>query len=189
MSIDPSLAEEYDTIDQLLFHPKEILEGTSEAFERVVRLFAAEGYAIHYRIAQLLRSATPNLPTLPVMLGYAIDQADRMLHGQDAGDNRELTSDNIELDHHNGLWGYRRGNEFVIPPVYNSGFDFSEGVAAVSIGNHHHYIDPMGRVAIKCPNYTAIKSFRNGEAIIVEDGVRKRIDHSGAILGIAPNNK
>lgn len=186
MAIDPTLAEQYDTIDQLLFQPAEILAGTSEAYERVVNLFAKEGLAIYYRIALLLRSVTPNLFGLHKLIGYAVNQSTIESQEQTPNKADNLTGDDLELDNLNGLWGYRRGDKFVIPPVYNLGFDFSEGVAAVTLGDQHFYLDPAGHIALKCPNFSAIKSFRNGEAIVIEDGVRKRIDHAGNILGVEP---
>lgn len=79
----------------------------------------------------------------------------------------------------NGLWGYRTPEQTVIPPLYDSGFDFTEGLAAVRLGRAWHYIDTEGRTRIRCTGYDAVKPFRNGRAAVVRDGRRLEIDRAG----------
>ena len=172
MAIDRSLAERFDIDDTLLMHPKEILSGKCEALDEILRLFATQGDAVHYRIAQLLRSTTPKLHALRELISFTIATPD----------HNDTTSEVPTLDAHNGLWGYRRGEEFVIPPLYNCGFEFSDGVAAVCIEKCWHYIDIHGRVVLRCPNYEAIKPFHNGEAVVIENGEKKRINLKGNVL-------
>lgn len=89
-----------------------------------------------------------------------------------------------ELFVENGLWGYRTADRIVIPPLYDCGFDFSEGVAAVRLGHTWHFIDTAGRTAISCPDCEAVKPFRRGRAVIVRDGIRGEIDHAGREFAI-----
>ena len=79
----------------------------------------------------------------------------------------------------NGLWGYRTPERIVIPPLYDCGFDFTEGLAAVRVGQAWHYIDIEGRTRIRCAGYEAVKPFRNGRAEVIRDGRRLEIDRAG----------
>lgn len=89
-----------------------------------------------------------------------------------------------ELFVQNGLWGYRTADRIVIPPLYDCGFDFTEGVAAVRLGHTWHFIDTAGRTAIRCPDCQAVKPFRRGRAVIVRNGIRREIDHAGREFAI-----
>ena len=79
----------------------------------------------------------------------------------------------------NGLWGYRTPEQVVVPPLYDCGFDFTEGLAAVRLGATWHYIDGAGRTRISCPGCEAVKPFRNGRAPVVRGGRRLEIDREG----------
>lgn len=91
-----------------------------------------------------------------------------------------------ELFVENGLWGYRTRGRVAIPPLYDSGFDFTEGLAAVRLGATWHYIDPEGRPRISCAGCEAVKPFRNGRAGIVRDGRKAEIDRTGRELEPEP---
>lgn len=84
-----------------------------------------------------------------------------------------------ELFVENGLWGYRTPEQVVVPPLYDCGFDFTEGLAAVRLGATWHYIDGAGRPRISCPGCEAVKPFRNGRAPVVRGGRRLEIDREG----------
>ena len=84
-----------------------------------------------------------------------------------------------ELYVENGLWGYRTPERVVIPPLYDCGFDFTEGLAAVRLGATWHYIDGAGHTRISCPECEAVKPFRNGRARIIRAGRRLEIDRKG----------
>ena len=66
-----------------------------------------------------------------------------------------------------------------MPPLYDCGFDFTEGLAAVRLGATWHYIDGAGRPRISCPGCEAVKPFRNGRAPVVRSGRRLEIDREG----------
>ena len=60
--------------------------------------------------------------------------------------------------------------------------EFSEGLAAVFMGDRWGYIDKQGRTAL-WPKWAAADSFSEGLAAVYEDGVgHSYIDHSGRIL-------
>ncbi len=175
LSLDPSLAERYQVDEVLLLHPRDIINHKSSALDEILTLFARRGEAVAYRVARLLDSVTPRLFGLQRLLEYATSRP--------CTEEIEMPEP-PELDHHNGLWGFRRGEQFVIPPIYDRGLDFREDLAAVCIGGRWHYIDRRGVVALCCPQYEAVKSFRNGEAVVVENGVRVIINREGVVIGV-----
>lgn len=127
--------------------------------------------AAEYRLARLLLSPTLRLPDLPELL--------RRLTATD-----EPPAQTPELFVENGLWGYRSGDRPAIPPLYDEGFDFSEGLAAVRLGRTWHFIDTAGRTVLNCPRCEAVKPFRNGRAQVIRAGRRTEIDRRGRELDI-----
>ncbi len=174
LSTDPTLAERYDIEEALLFTPQEIIGGTSVAYREVLKLFASECMAVQYRIAKLLQRKIPQLPELRRVLEYATSSS---VIAADAESRARLTLENSA-----GFWGYYIDDNPVIPPIYDSGFEFSEGLAAVCIGGCMHYIDTKGTPILKCPQYEAIKPFRNGKATVIENGIRKEINRNGEVV-------
>ena len=82
-----------------------------------------------------------------------------------------------ELFVENGRWGYRTAERVVVAPLYDNGFDFTEGLAAVQLGGTWHYIDTAGRTRLSCPGCAAVKPFRGGKAQVVRNGERQEIAH------------
>lgn len=99
--------------------------------------------------------------------------------GKGGGARNDGTETFPELFVGNGLWGYRTPEQIVIPPLYDCGFDFTEGLAAVRLGGTWHYIDTEGHTRIRCPGCEAVKPFRNGRAEVIRDGRRLEIDRAG----------
>lgn len=84
-----------------------------------------------------------------------------------------------ELFVRDGAWGFRKGDQELIPPIYTAGFDFTEGLAAVRTGRRWHFIDGQGAVAIPCIDYDAVKPFTGGRAIVIRDNQRFAINRQG----------
>ena len=126
--------------------------------------FARRGDAVGYRTAQLLRSPVAKLPQAASLFAW------RLRPPRPADDPPELAVDA-------GRWGFRSGGRFVIPPVWDNGFDFSEGLAAVEIAGRWHFIDTAGRVVLNCPPCDAVKPFRNGTAELRSGLRREKIAH------------
>lgn len=169
MAADVTLVERYSIQDMILVDPQDAVAGRDVALEEIERLFAHRGDAVHYRMARLLRSQSVALPELGELLSYSIAEP--------------LENDSpLELDCKAGHWGYRTGSQWIVPPLYDEGFEFSEGVAAVRLCDVWHFIDLRGRVCFSCEGCERIKPFRNGRAIKVVAGKRIEIDHSGREL-------
>lgn len=129
---------------------------------RMPRTVRKAGDAVRYRIARLLESPLMRLPNLKPLVRYAVC-------------GPETPADRGELFVRDGLWGFKIGERELIPPIYDAGFDFTEGLAAVRTGRCWHFIDPTGAVAIDCSDCNAVKPFANGRAIVVRDGQRLAI--------------
>lgn len=66
----------------------------------------------------------------------------------------------------------------IIQPVYLSGADFSEGLAAVRVGGKYGFIDPYGKFVIPA-QYDFASSFQFGLAAVYTDGKVKLLDKTG----------
>ncbi len=167
LALDPSLYTRHAGGDGLLFSPRHI--ATNAAYREVLARFSRRGMAVHFRIAELLTAPTLRLHALPALLDRAVREAEGI---SPCGATPELFEEN-------GRWGYRTPQQTVVPPLYDCGFDFTEGLAAVQLGDVWHYIDTAGRTVVSCPGCQAVKPFRGGRAIILRDGRRMKIDRAG----------
>lgn len=158
----PALWTQYAQADGLLFTPCRIT--TDHTLNEILTLFEREGLALRYRIAGLLRSPTYRLFGLEALLTPP------------AAASTEQTPELFEAC---GRWGYRTPDQVVIAPVYDCGFEFSEGLAAVQLHRTWHFIDTAGAVLLHCPEYEAVKPFREGRATAIRQGVKIAIDRHG----------
>ena len=72
----------------------------------------------------------------------------------------------------------------MIPPVFDCGFEFSEGLAAVKLGNRYHYISTDGRAVLSPGVCDAVKPFSGGRAVVIRGGERITIDRSGGTVDL-----
>lgn len=151
LALDPALAGASPECDGLLLDARRILRPGYKIYDTVLQRFAEAGMADRYAIARLLRNPLPQLPGLCELLAYAVALPDARPDGEPP-----------ELFERDGRWGYRIGGRTCIPPIYEQGFDFSEGVAAVAAGGRWHYIDTAGHLVRNCADCTCIKPARNG---------------------------
>lgn len=184
LAVDPTLWDRYGNPDMLLYDPRKIV--ADAALQETFCLFERAGMAGPYRIAQLLQAPGLQLFGLPELLAEAARKSAENPADSDPEEvpDRKRTGGTPdpevpELFAENGRWGYRTAQRVVVPPLYDSGFDFSEGLAAVLLGRTWHFIDPEGRVRISCPGCRWVKPFRNGRAQAERDGKRFEIDRSG----------
>lgn len=204
LSVAPELWERYGDPDTLLYDPRKI--AADRALQESLSRFEELGMAVEYRIAQLLYAPRPELFGLPALLSEAVRRAGRAEKKEreaaapaaetaaqpaEAAETAaeaeaakvtaaEATEAEMpELFVEQGRWGYRTAREVVIPPLYDNGFDFTEGLAAVLLGRTWHFIDPEGNTRLSCPGCESVKPFRNGRACIVRGGIRREIDPEG----------
>ncbi len=149
ISIEPKLYLQNQECDGLLFTSRDILDGRSELYQDSLELITKRGDAIRYRIASLLTSYNYQLAQLRDYLAFAL--------------GGECDEQPVELFVDISSWGFKsQSGEVVIPPIYDSGFDFSCSVAAVRVGSYWHYINTGGEVVLNCSHCQAIKPARNG---------------------------
>lgn len=184
LRVAPELLDRYGERDGLLFDPPHIAE--DEALREVLALFERRGWAAQYRLAESLYAPTLHLPQAAMLLEAAHAEVIRNIQPKEemnhhtAPKSTEMT-EIPELFVEGGRWGYRLGTETVVPPLYDCGFDFTEGLAAVRLNTTWHYIDPTGRPVITCPDCEAVKPFHEGRAVVIRHGERLCIDRTGRI--------
>lgn len=132
LAAEPSL---FGTVDDdcLPFTSQQAVSGHCEALDRAEQLFARRCMPAEYRTAQLLRSGSYILPRLEEFLSYST-----------AGGAPLPDGIVPELDYRCGLWGYSAAGRFVIPPLFDSGFEFRDGAAEVALGGVTHRISTSG---------------------------------------------
>lgn len=162
LALEPSLAERYTEEDGLLLSPRNIARQAS--YQAVLRLFSERGEALRYRIARLLCSPTYRLFDLRRLFAYGAQTTPLAAPDQP-----------LELFEEEGLWGYRTAERVVIPPLYDCGFEPSEGILTVQVGSVWHYMDPSGRLLRSCPDCEAVKPVKAGYATLVRHGEREQI--------------
>lgn len=196
LGCDPSLRTRYGTHETLLIDPQHLPR--DPALQEILTLFEGHCLAASYRIARLLLLPTLHLPGLADLLREAARtfSAESPPHPTThaptvpnvphtpASPGTSAPADEVpELFAADGLWGYRcaRSGRTVIAPLYDCGFDFTEGVAAVQLGQTWHFIDTAGRPVLHCPGFEAVKPFRDGRALGYRAGRRCAIDRAGTV--------
>ncbi len=158
LSLDKSISKSINNSDYLLIKPSLAVEGKDTMLAHIENLFAEHGDVRHYRIAKLLHSSQPALPQLKNLM----EATTRPI---------TTTAERLSLEYCNGYWGFAEDGRYVIPPLYNLAFEFSEGLALVQIGDVWHFIDVTGKIVITCGRGRGIKPFSGGTTRIVrEDG-------------------
>ena len=173
LAADSSLGRRFDTDDNLLFDPSAIAAGRCEALTEVLSLFARRGMGAEYRVAKLLESKVPALNGLRRLMGLFCGER----WPAERADGRSLEAPQLECG--DGRWGYVSGGQFVIAPLYDSGFEFSEGLAAVRLGGCFHYIDTEGRTVLNVGECEYAKPFRGGYAVVMRNGERTYVGKDG----------
>lgn len=157
LALDYDLYRRYDRGDGVLIDPIEAADGKSEAVEEMKLLFARAGDAAHYKIIKSLHTPLPHMLDLHDALQQAVEGVP--------------DADHLELAASGGHWGYTdAAGRWVILPVYKSAFEFSEGYAAVQLGDVWQYIDRQARPKMICAEAEAIKPIRDGRARMLVDG-------------------
>lgn len=134
-SYDASFAEQITSSGKFLISPLNAILGKEEWLDRIERLFVERGDARHYRIAQLLRS--------PHLALYRL----RDYIAMEVGEVRDASR--LEVDVEEGLWGYKEGDRWIIPPLYDSAFEAENGLCRVVLNGHILWLNAKGEVVEK----------------------------------------
>ncbi len=174
---DPSLYARYGQRDGLLFDPYQM--ATDEAYREAMALFTLHGDAVWYRIAEVLANQWFRHAHLATLFAFLTTGVPAPV---------EPDEPYPELYAEYGRWGFRTEERVVIPPIYHSGFDFSEGLAPVCVGKRWHFIDRMGRVVLHAPPCDIVKPFRDGFAVVVCGKIRYKMNRAAEIFELSPQN-
>lgn len=136
LSLDPSLHAKYSNAEGILFSPREMVEGSSEAFAEVSEMFSRLGMARELRMLEACCSTSPGIDDVQ---DYFIPQpvlrdVTRQATGYCSFVRR-------------GRWGFAdpAGN-VVIAPFWDEVLDFRDGVAAGRLGSRWHVMEPGGGI-------------------------------------------
>lgn len=142
LALQPGLYAKYNTTDDLILLPEEILAESSAAFAEILGLFAQAGMACQYRMAEALASTFPE-----------VENAGRYFAQPPAAPSGPLTSF-VEK----GGWGFADGGKTpVIAPFWDEVIEFRGSRAAVRLGRWWHFIDRAGNICESGLGHDAMK--------------------------------
>lgn len=127
-AIDPTLLKEYSTTHEPPFMPREIVSGKCPAMTEIIEQFARRGDAIRYRIARMLSSQWPRLFNLKATICHS------------TAEPFAAPITDAYLEQESGLWGCRNDQGWIVPPLFDDGFDPTEGYMVASLGGYTHLI-------------------------------------------------
>lgn len=161
-AIDFSIIEHFRTTGEFPLQPRDIIAGKCELLNHIIEEFARRGDALHYRVARMLHSQWPRLFNLKPTLSFLHTN----IHDSGVA--------NATLEQEGGLWGCRNNEDWIIPPLYDSGFEPSEGYMIASLGGYTHLLslEKRGVVHSFAKGITA-KPVKDG-AIVIRDQAGQR---------------
>ena len=164
-ALDPVILKDFSTTHEPPFMPRDIISGKCSVINEMIEQFAQRGDATRYRIARMLSSQWPRLFNIRATIIYANSE------------NLVITSDDATLEQENGLWGCRNDKGWIIPPLYDSGFDPTEGYMVASLGGYTHLLSlAEKRVVYSFANGITAKPVCNNEITIRhKDGSRENL--------------
>lgn len=132
-ALDDKAAQTIQQHHETIFRPDQLIAGTDSEFNAYVETFARRGDAIRYRIASMLGSPQPRLFTLHRTLSFAIPHA------------TPPTIEGASLEQEEGLWGCRGNDGWIIPPLYDDGFEPSNGHIILYLNGYAHIFELSAR--------------------------------------------
>lgn len=166
LALWPELNGTFGDRDKFIFTSGDVFSG-SEAYDAAKRLAARSGEGALYTLLLMLAAPTPRIDGLGEILSA--------FGTGTAPNDYPFSTQGIT-----GRWGYSGSDgRNVVPPIFDTALEFSEGVAAVNIGGFNHFANPDGRCTINCSEYDAVKPFRHGMAAVRRGGLWGFIDRDG----------
>ena len=165
-AIDDATIKHFRTYHEPLLSPRDIMRGRVCELERISELFAQRGMAKEYRLAQMLRSTQPRLFNLQSIFSPTTISS--------ANSAEENTAPYLDVA--NGYWGCRDDNRWLIEPMFDNGYEPSDGVMLAELGDYYHFVSLDGKVVRTVPLGTRVKPMRSGETIAYyTNGEQERI--------------
>lgn len=167
IALQPSLADRFGTPDAFLFEPSAIMKGLDPGYKAARETAAKAGDSRLYALLSLLDGPSPILRRLKELLEFTPDA------------NTYRPQSVPEPFREEEKWGYRCGHKVQILPLFDRALEFSEELAAVSLGGFNHFIDFSGKTVINGSSYDMVKPFCNGLAAVNRNGLWGYIDREG----------
>lgn len=152
-AIDDTTITHYRRYHEPLLSPRDIMRGRASELERISELFAQRGMAREYRLAQMLRSAQPRLFNLQSIFSPTLTSS--------ANSTEDAASPYLDVA--NGYWGCCNESRWLIEPMFDNGYEPSDGVMLAELGGYYHFVSLEGKVVKNFPLGTRVKPMRNGE--------------------------
>ncbi len=173
MAIEPSVADHYRTHFEPPFSPKLLCNGHTQLLDTIIDHFARRCMAQQYHIAKMLTSTSAHLFRLQEILEFGAIRH----NGHNPLDNNSL-----QIDEHNGLWGCRTEDGWLVAPLFESAFEPSDGTMLVELGHYKHFIALDSRALATFDRQTTVKPFRNGQTTIRKANGESETLYSNKIL-------
>ncbi len=155
LTILPELYHKYKFYDGLLFSPTLIARCECCALREVKTLFLERNMTTAYRVATFLERGVLRIPPLSDMFSPKKDSC---------------VAD-LQLFMKYGFVGYATlAGDVVIPPIYDDGLSFSEGVVMVKLADKWLAITPQNDVVASFEECDRVKSLKGGVAIVLRQG-------------------
>lgn len=151
-AIDDTTITHYRRYHEPLLSPRDIMRGRASELERISELFAQRGMAREYRLAQMLRSAQPRLFNLQSIFSPTLTSS--------ANSAEDAASPYLDVA--NGYWGCRNESRWLIEPMFDNGYEPSDGVMLAELGGYYHFVSLEGKVVKNFPLGTRVKPMRDG---------------------------
>ncbi len=198
LAADPGFYAAYHKGDGLILNPEEICSGHSEAYDRILDLFAGMGEYGLYGLALKLRRPTLEIPELAETMARITATPGRGYGHEGVGglkrNNKYKSGDETAPLHSKlcelsgpprlfevgGLWGYRStdGAE-ITDAIFDEAFEFSDGLGVAKLRDRWHAVDTTGRMV-----------FNTGQADLASrpggTSIAGSTDGAGAIDALKP---
>lgn len=129
LAADPSLYAKYNTSDNIIFSPAELVGGVSAALDETAGMFEKLGMARELRMLEACCSPFADIDDTELYF---------------AGPQEPI--EDPETFENRGLWGFQGRGRGVIAPFWDDALDFRGGVAAVRLGEWWHLCDRSGNL-------------------------------------------
>ena len=129
---DRETMERYIKIDGSMFDPLKALRDSDEALKHAKQIFKEHNDAAHYRIATGLHAPYPTIYNLAEYMRYALHPTSGI-----------VTRD-CETERKGTLWGLKRGEEWVIAPLYDMCEMLRHGACLIVLGGKRIYLNIEG---------------------------------------------
>lgn len=182
LSEDPSLYDNYNDHDSLIFNAAEVCEGESILLNNLMRKWSMEGNLSVLALARMLNSTVPGLAGISERLSRLSNLGEmNSLEGYEIIDASDTSCAVISRY---GLLGFADTlrKEIILEPAYDTAQPFSCGLSLVRSGEDRLFINTKGERVIDCNFYQSVAAFRNSLSLVCSNGLFGFMDCTGKLV-------